>query len=1299
MRRTLSLTGLALLLSLASAQAALAACPGCKAEQVTTATANSVLFGGSDAAGGIGDWYLTNGSVVAIIDEIGTTPIDVLPSGTQSVDLTSSNTVETGGTVIDLGLKGKQNDQFPQGFNTGGLSLANVFIFRAGDETAWGVPNGNNPCASVGTANPACPVEVTIEDADPSNCSQITVYGIMLGSCKTATDFCSTRSLPKMRARTQYKMCKGSTAMKMRTEVWNQSGNAQILPIFDVFLWGGRGLVPFAPSLGRGFNHTDLDLSNVLSIAQQLTPAPFIAIPGNVNKKDGIMGRGKPANAVSYGYSSEGGEDDSNGPTAGGTLTQIAGQDEITSLETTLLSGISLNVLAGTPLANNASRIFSRRLIVGKANDVNSVLSDKKNKENILSRSIISGQLGTISGKVSPGSAGEGTITFIRTGGPNLGIAFSQYGALNSAPVTSVRTKGGFSNVLLPEGTYIARATFPGRDDVVSPSFTVTAAANTVVPPITLPKTGKLKIATIDTNLGTGIPAKVSLSPSPEMRRDINAFTFPTTTGQCSNNLNTACTNAAGCGGNPCYRTCTNVPLEACNPGCPGGFTCAPDGLCRQAGCSADGDCNAGYVCRAKTANIGAGSYPGVQTGGGQGQVIYTDKKGKAQVDVKPGTYTLTVSRGPEYTIQEVTNVAITAGVTTDGGIISLKRVLDTTGYLSADFHIHSGRSLDSSAPLEARVRSFAGEGLEVMISTDHDINTDYQPIIKKTGLGTFITSVVGTEVTTSVPKPPYLSNGWGHINSWPSVYDANLRRGGSIEDESVSLNTINDRLRAQSNMQCVGGKKNAAACTGASDCPGGTCTDVGEQVIQLNHPRAGLGGVVNIGLFDNIGYNPAGSINTCNKYPVTCAGSTCNGGTNDGFACASDAACTGGGKCSCNAGSIPGAANGCNNILRDLNVVPQSTLCTSAGCGGGFEGALGTRNIDADMTEIDNAGTIGGYGNLKLMRRDWMSLLNQGVEVGKTGAQHPLWGTGVSDSHRLVAEIPGYSRTYVGAGELPQTTFLDIKPFNQEILDGNMSVSAGPYITFKANDGGADVGMGSTITEDPAPVTNVNLKIKVQAAPWIPVDEVRLIKNGCVIACYNTTTIPALQPNPVNPFTQTPTAGEVTRFDATIPDVVTGDSYYIVEASPNLPMSGSPTVDPIVNRVANNVFPFAFTNPIFADADGDGDYTGITLAPNTGEPVCPALPIDCSAGSVVARATTAPSTMFAKATAPAPGFFNRLVSAIIPTAVAADSQPAPVVDDSERVRQHEEDLRKPNDEHVPWHLIEFPTPAPTPAH
>ena len=1289
-----------------------ATCGSCKAEQVTATTANKLLFGGTDAAGGIGDWYLSNGKVQAIVDDIGLTPTSV--SGV-NVDKTSSNAVETGGTLVDLGLNGKNNDQLPQSFNTGGLSLANVFIFRQGDQTFWG--GASNPCTSVGSTNASCPADkqcakskvTCTQDADcdgiisgdtcADDCAAITVYGVMLGTCKTGTDFCSTRSAPTMHVRTTYNVCKNHQVLNMRTELMNGSGNTQTLPMFDVLLWGGRGLTPFAADKGRAFTHPALDLSSTAGILAALTQAPYFAAPGNDGPLDGNMSRNKKSNPVSYGYQALSTVRDSNGKDPGGTLTTV-NLSAIQSLQSTLLSAATYGI-PGPSVPNGASVIFTRRIVLGNRNDVASVVGDKANPDSILLQSPIASGLGTVSGSFFPAPSQEGTVTFYRTGtntaGLDPGTLNAAYASLNTGAVSEVRCKGSFKNVLLPDGIYTLRAVFAGRDDIVQTGIVVTSGAKTAIPAIPLPKVGKLQIEVRDGTSNTGIPAKVSLSPSPLMRREFAALVFDVRTGICSNSLSTECTiNGAGIGGcgagNTCYRTCTNVAVLPCGPGstCPGGFTCASDNKCRQHGCNADVDCPDGYLCKADSTDALPESFPGGQA---QGAVIYTDKKGKAKVEVRPGTYVVTVSRGPEYTIQKVASVPITAGATNNVGLVSLKRVVDTSGYVSADFHIHSGRSLDSSAPLEGRVRSFSGEGLEVMIATDHDINTDYSPVIKKLGLNGFITSVVGTEVTTSVPKPPYLANGWGHINAWPCVYDANLRRSGSIEDESVSANEIYDRLRNQPNLQCAGGKNTTKACTTNADCPGGTCVSIFEQVVQMNHPRAGLGGVVNIGLFDNIGYDPSKPINNCQKYPVTCASSSCAGGTNDGTSCTDDSACTGGGKCSCGSGSIPGAANGCNNILNDLNVVPQSALCTTPGCGSGFEDPNGTRNLDFDIMEIDNGGTLSGYDDLRQVRRDWMSILNQGIEVGKSGAQHQLYGTGVSDSHRLVVEVPGYSRTYVGAGDLPAPpAVLNVSNFNQEVLEGNMTATTGPFITFTANSGGPDVNMGETLGPS---VSSINLKVKVQAAPWIPVDEVRIIKNGCVLACYNSSTSPAVSTNPADPYEQT--NADVVRFNATIPDTVTEDSYYIVEASQNLPAPPTrPTLNAVVDSVAAGVFPYGFSNPIFVDQSGDGDYTGITLPLGSAEPVCPPLPPACSGGAITEAAAPA-STMFAKATTPAAqpkGLLARLFGRLLSPASADEDRPAPM-DDSARVQKRQEDLLKPSQEHIPWNRIEFPTPAP----
>jgi len=255
-------------------------------------------------------------------------------------------------------------------------------------------------------------------------------------------------------------------------------------------------------------------------------------------------------------------------------------------------------------------------------------------------------------------------------------------------------------------------------------------------------------------------------------------------------------------------------------------------------------------------------------------------------------------------------------------------------------------------------------------------------------------------------------------------------------------------------------------------------------------------------------------------------------------------------------------------------------------------------------------------------------------------------------------------------------------------VLAGNMTVSAGPYITVSATKDSASAGMGQTLSGTGA----VDLKIKVQAAPWIPVDEVRVIKNGCVVQCFNGTTSPAVTPRPADPYEQS--AANVVRFDATWSDTVSGDSYYIVEASPNMPPAGSvPAVDPVVDSVAPKNFPWAFTNPIFVDANGGG-YTGIALPAGAGEPTCPALPASCSAGAVIAAA--APPALYASAPEPTSGpggLLAYLKNLFVRPARARDAEPQD--SEQERLQEHEREIRKSSQEYYPQHLIEFPTPRP----
>ncbi len=149
----------------------------------------------------------------------------------------------------------------------------------------------------------------------------------------------------------------------------------------------------------------------------------------------------------------------------------------------------------------------------------------------------------------------------------------------------------------------------------------------------------------------------------------------------------------------------------------------------------------------------------------------YTDANGDVAFDVEPGSYQLLVSRGAEYSIVQLP-LTIAAGVTTPVQA-QLARVLDTTGFVSSDFHVHGIRSADSRVADGPRVSQFAGEGIENIIMTDHHVHTNLLPTIAALGLGNWVTSTVGEEITTF---------DYGHFNGYPFTIDPSVPSGGSTD-------------------------------------------------------------------------------------------------------------------------------------------------------------------------------------------------------------------------------------------------------------------------------------------------------------------------------------------------------------------------------------------------------------------------------------------------------------------------------------------------------------------------------------
>ncbi|MEJ7734336.1 MAG: CehA/McbA family metallohydrolase [Polyangiaceae bacterium] len=91
----------------------------------------------------------------------------------------------------------------------------------------------------------------------------------------------------------------------------------------------------------------------------------------------------------------------------------------------------------------------------------------------------------------------------------------------------------------------------------------------------------------------------------------------------------------------------------------------------------------------------------------------------------------------------------------------SLKRVVDTRGWISADLHVHAAPSFDAPVLLADRVRSLAAVDVQVAAATDHNRLTDYGPTIRGMGLERRLASIIGNEVTTRDVR-------LGHFNAFP---------------------------------------------------------------------------------------------------------------------------------------------------------------------------------------------------------------------------------------------------------------------------------------------------------------------------------------------------------------------------------------------------------------------------------------------------------------------------------------------------------------------------------------------------
>ncbi|RLB48440.1 MAG: hypothetical protein DRJ42_23230 [Deltaproteobacteria bacterium] len=155
---------------------------------------------------------------------------------------------------------------------------------------------------------------------------------------------------------------------------------------------------------------------------------------------------------------------------------------------------------------------------------------------------------------------------------------------------------------------------------------------------------------------------------------------------------------------------------------------------------------------------------------GGRSQVV-SPADGHATVTVGVGDYTVFVSKGFEY--EAVSTEVTVADGATETVVVALERVVDTTGVMCGDFHIHTTRSPDAIDSAQEKLLSAAGDGLEIPVRTDHEFVSEFETVIAELGLEGHMFGVSGIELTTFA---------WGHFGVFPLEPDPSMRNDGAFE-------------------------------------------------------------------------------------------------------------------------------------------------------------------------------------------------------------------------------------------------------------------------------------------------------------------------------------------------------------------------------------------------------------------------------------------------------------------------------------------------------------------------------------
>jgi hypothetical protein len=234
-------------------------------------------------------------------------------------------------------------------------------------------------------------------------------------------------------------------------------------------------------------------------------------------------------------------------------------------------------------------------------------------------------------------------------------------------------------------------------------------------------------------------------------------------------------------------------------------------------------------------------------------------------------------------------------------------------------------------------------------------------------------------------------------------------------------------------------------------------------------------------------------------------------------------------------------------DYLVNYELDPESAATAREGFWTGF-----------DLLEVLNGPSLESSNNSETVN-DWLNLMARGYFFPAMAS---------SDAHHIDGYSPGYSRTYAYVDDR-ELNEVDIANVVESLKSGRSFVTNGPVVELTVNDRYLP---GDTLS---AIDGEVEIHFEVRAAPWILLEEARVYLNREIVR------VDSVEASRCS----------VRRLVGDLRLELEDDAFIVVE------VIGAGSLYPVVQLrswsglQAEAVMPYALTNPVFVDVDGNGVF------------------------------------------------------------------------------------------------------------